>query len=85
MERLLRIDTADVFFTFMTHAVARHRSNVETGNAYEKSMNDFYGNSEWNTYVEGDDLLKLYIKQIYKFKKYVFVIPVFQIVYKTNL
>ncbi len=78
MERLLRIDTADVFFTFMTHAIARHRSNVETGNAYEKSMDDFYGNSDWVEYTEGNDLLKLYIQQIRRFKEYVFVIPVFQ-------
>jgi len=78
MEKLLRIDTADVFFTFMTHAIACHRSNVEIGNAYEKSMNDFYGNCDWSKYYEGNDLLKLYVQQIYKFKTYVFVIPVFQ-------
>lgn len=78
MERLLRIETADVFFTFMTHAIARHRSNVETGNAYEKSMDDFYGNSDWSEYTEGNDLLKLYIQKIRRFKEHVFVIPVFQ-------
>ena len=79
MERLLRIDTADVFFTFMTYTIARHRSNVNTENTYDKSMDDFYGNSDWNKYTEGDDLLKLYVQQIRKFKKYVFKIPVFQI------
>jgi len=78
MERLLRIDTADVFFTFMTHAIARHKSNVEDGNAYERSLGEFYGNDNWRRLDEGNDLLDLYVRQIQKFKRHVFVIPVFQ-------
>jgi len=78
MKSLLEIKTADIFFTFMTHVVARHRSNVEEGNAFGKSLTEFYGNKKWLSYTEGNDLMELYKRQIGEFRKYVYDIPVYQ-------
>ena len=50
MQSLLKIKTADIFFTFMTHVIARHRSNAEDGNAFEESLTKFYGNKKWISY-----------------------------------
>lgn len=78
IKSLLEIRTADIFFTFMTHVIARHRSNVKDGNAYEESLAQFYGNKDWIPYTEGNDLMELYKRQIGKFRKQVFDIPVHQ-------
>ena len=78
MKSLLEIKTADIFFTFMTHVIARHRSNVEDGNAFEESLVQFYGNKKWLSYTEGNDLMELYKRQIGEFRKHVFNIPVYQ-------
>lgn len=78
MERLLKVPKADIFFTFMTHAIARHKSNVSRSPAYIDSLNDFYGDSSWSSQPDGDGLLQLYIDKIKNFRKYVLTIPVFQ-------
>ena len=78
MESLLEIKTADVFFTFMTPVIARHRSIVKDDNNYGESLVQFYGNKRWLDCTEGNDLMKLYKSQIGKFRKHVFDIPVFQ-------
>ena len=78
MKSLLEIKTADIFFTFMTHVIARHRSNVESGNTFEESLVQFYGNKKWLSYTEGNDLMELYKRQIGDFRKHVFDIPVYQ-------
>ncbi|MDE1770751.1 MAG: three-Cys-motif partner protein TcmP [Thaumarchaeota archaeon] len=78
MERLLKVEKADIFFTFMTHALARHRTNASPGSKYAESLDDFYGDSSWNQKSNGDELLQLYIDKIKHHRKYVLTIPVFQ-------
>ncbi|PIN83073.1 MAG: hypothetical protein COV65_04465, partial [Nitrosopumilales archaeon CG11_big_fil_rev_8_21_14_0_20_33_24] len=60
------------------HVIARHRSNVESGNTFEESLVQFYGNKKWLSYTEGNDLMELYKRQIGDFRKHVFDIPVYQ-------
>ncbi|MEX0656258.1 MAG: three-Cys-motif partner protein TcmP [Nitrosopumilaceae archaeon] len=79
MQSLLKIKTADIFFTFMTHVIARHRSNVEDGNTFEESLSQFYGNKKWITYSDGSNLMELYKRQIGEFREYVYDIPVYQL------
>lgn len=78
MKQLLSIKKADFIFTFMTHVISRHRSNAKDGNAYSKSLDEFYGNNTWIPYTEGEELMKLYKNQIKQFKKHVVDMPVFQ-------
>ena len=78
MEKLLNIDTADIIFTFMTHVIARHRSNCTLDNTYGKSLTEFYGDDAWGKVTTGEDLMKIYKNKINDFKKYVYDIPVFQ-------
>ncbi len=78
MKQLLSIDKADFIFTFMTHVISRHRSNAKDGNAYAKSLDEFYGNNNWIHYTEGEDLMKLYKQQMKQLKKHVIDMPVFQ-------
>ena len=78
MQRVLTIDTADVIFTFMTHVVARHRSNCTLDNSYGKSLSEFYGDSSWESTTKGEELMTIYKNKISKFKKFVYDIPVFQ-------
>ena len=78
MERILRTDTADIIFTFMTHVIARHRSNCTLDNSYGKSLSEFYGDDSWETVTKGNELMEIYKNKINKCKKFVYDIPVFQ-------
>lgn len=78
MERLLSIDTADIFFTFMTWTIALNKKNAENDASYREGLNEFFGNENWVDCTTGDDLLQQYLTQIQSHKKYVFDIPVFQ-------
>lgn len=78
MKQLLSIEKADFIFTFMTHVIARHRSNANDDNAYSKSLDEFYGNKSWAAHTEGEELMKLYKEQMKQFKKHVVEMPVFQ-------
>ncbi len=78
MQRVLTIDTTDVIFTFMTHVVARHRSNCTLDNSYGKSLSEFYGDSSWESTTKGEELMIIYKNKIGKLKKFVYDIPVFQ-------
>lgn len=78
MERLLRIRTADIFFTFMTPYIAMQRTNAESDPAYEPTLNEFFGDQTWRGQSNGSELLDRYIEKIRQFKDYVFDIPVFR-------
>ncbi|KAF6247510.1 hypothetical protein C6990_03380 [Nitrosopumilus sp. b3] len=78
MEQLLNVDTADVIFTFMTHVIARHRSNCTLDNSYGKSLTEFYGDESWEESTKGEELMKIYRNKIQTIKKHVYDIPVFQ-------
>lgn len=78
MERLLRIRTADIFFTFMTPYIAMHRTNAESNTAYETTLNEFFGDQTWRSQSNGSELLDRYIEKIRQFKDHVFDIPVFR-------
>lgn len=78
MKKILSIDTADIIFTFMTHVVARHRSNSTLDNSYGESLSEFYGDNSWQEATKGEELMKIYRNKIQKFKTYVYDIPVFQ-------
>lgn len=78
MEQLLNVDTADIIFTFMTHVIARHRSNCTLDNSYGNSLTEFYGDTSWENTTKGEELMKIYKDKINKIKKFVYDIPVFQ-------
>ncbi len=78
MERLLKIDTADIIFTFMTYSIILNKQNAMNNETVKNSMNIFFGNENWKTCDDGNALVELYRKQMSKFKKYTYVIPVFQ-------
>lgn len=78
MKKVLAIDTADIIFTFMTHVIARHRSNCTLDNSYGKSLSEFYGDDSWEQTTKGEELMKMYMDKISALKKFVYDIPVYQ-------
>ncbi len=78
MKRLLSIQTADIFFTFMTPYIARHQSAVKTNESMAETMTLFFGNQNWKDLKNGDELLEQYISQMKGFKKHVLSIPIFK-------
>lgn len=78
MEKLFSIQTADIFFTFMTPFITLNRKLAETDPKIETHITNFFGNENWRTADTGEELVELYISQVQKYKKYVFQIPVYQ-------
>ena len=78
MERLLKIEKADIFFTFMTYTIALNRSNAGTEESYATLLDNFYGDDSWHNLTNGDELLQGYIKKVENYKTYVYHIPVFK-------
>lgn len=78
MERLLSIDTADIFFTFMTYSLVLNRSHTDETSTYEDAFTTFYGNESWRECSTGDELVERYVTQMYQHKKFVFDIPVYK-------
>ncbi len=78
MERLLKIGTADIIFTFMTYGIAFNRSKAEGDPVTAQSFNEFFGNDNWKNYSDGGELAELYRKQMAKFKTHTALIPVYQ-------
>ncbi len=78
MQRLLRIKTADIFFTFMTPFIAMNRTMAESGSAHVTTLNDFFGDNTWTQLATGDELLNRYLEKMGEFKEHIFDIPVFR-------
>lgn len=78
MERLLKIDTTDIIFTFMTYAIAFNRSKANGDVITAQTLREFFGNDHWNNCKDGEALAELYRQQISKFRKYTALIPVYQ-------
>ncbi len=78
MEQILSIETADVFFTFMTPFIALNRSSADNDESYAKSLDEFFGDSNWVKFSTSEELLQYYIDKIKTKKNYIFQIPIYQ-------
>lgn len=76
MEKILRIETADIIFNFMTYTIGWNRSIAETNETTAKGFDDFFGDSKWRECHTGPELLELYRKKLELFGKHTEVIEV---------
>lgn len=77
MERLLKIETCDLFIVIMTSDLHRNLPialNPELKG--DQGLTDFLGNNSWNVLETGEDIVKQYRKQIADFGKYTEVLSV---------
>jgi len=76
MKRILTSGAVDVIFTFMTFAIVWNRDNEQS----KKSLNDFFGDTEWQKLSKQEEYLKHYCSKIeslgYKDKYKTFTIDV---------
>jgi three-Cys-motif partner protein len=77
MERLLKIETADIILTFMTSFIALNRSKADSDIETAKSLDELFGNTEWTNCRGGEELLSLYRKRMETTGKKTYVIGVF--------
>lgn len=78
VKKLLSIDKADVFITFMSYSIALNRPHARLGTEYEKTFDSVFGTSKWRGCSNQTELLELYLTQIKTLKEYVEVIPIFR-------
>ncbi len=78
VKKLLLIEKADIFITFMSYSFALNRPHALPDTEHEKTFDSVFGNSDWKKCSDQEELLKLYLQQIGTIKKYVDVIPVFR-------
>lgn len=77
MERLLKIETCDLFIVVMTSDLHRNLPialNPELKG--DQGLTNFLGNDSWNGLETGEDIVKQYRKQIAEFGKYTEVLSV---------
>ena len=77
MKKLLKIDKADIFITFMSYSFQLNLPHTKNNTTSEKTFNDVFGTSDWKNCTGQNDLLQLYLKQLKIYKKYVGVIPIY--------
>ena len=78
MKRLLNIETADIIFTFMTYAIAFNKSKACGDTTIAQLIDAFFGNSDWNGCENGEALAESYRRQMLKYKRYAYIIPVYK-------
>jgi len=76
MEKILKIQTADIIFTFMTYSILKNKPIAEQKPGTLQSLTDFFGTDEWRSLESGEDLMNFYKKRMEMFGKHVYVIPV---------
>ena len=77
LERILSVDKADVFVTFMSYGIrlgTPHAQNADHGMA--ATFDSVFGSDEWKK-CNNNDLTELYVQQIRTKKEYVEKLPVF--------
>ena len=62
MERILKSGPVDVIFTFMTFAISWNRNMAQSSN----SLSEYFGDDEWRSISNQDDLVKYYCSKIEK-------------------
>ena len=78
LEKLLSIDKADIFITFMSYGVALNRPHAHEKEESGKIFDNVFGTSDWRKCNNQDELVDLYIRQIKTKKEYVENIPIFR-------
>ena len=77
MERLFKIPTCDLFIIAMTSDLHRNLSiALNPKHKGDNGLTAFLGNASWQQCKTGDDIVKLYAKQINKFEKNVLTLSV---------
>jgi len=76
MQKILRIQTADIIFTFMTYSILKNKPIAEQKAGTKQSLTEFFGTDEWQFYDSGEALMNLYKERMETFGKQVYVIPV---------
>ncbi len=74
--KLLKINKADIFLTFMTYAYGLSLPHAKAGKNHAKNFDKVFGNSEWKKCNTAEELLNLYMGQIREHKSYVNTIPI---------
>ena len=77
LEKLLSIDKADIFITFMSYGVALNRPHAHEKEESGKIFDNVFGTPDWRKCNNQDELVDLYIRQIKTKKEYVENIPIF--------
>ncbi len=78
LEKLLSIDKADIFITFMSYGVALNRPHAHEKEESGKIFDNVFGTPDWRKCNNQDELVDLYIRQIKTKKEYVENIPIFR-------
>ena len=78
VEKLLSVDKADVFITFMGYAMALNLPHALKQDSQAGNFDGVFGNSEWRGCNNQDDLVSLYMRRIGTKKAYVEEIPIFR-------
>ena len=79
LEKLLSIDKADIFITFMSYSVALNRPHAHEKEESAKTFDNVFGTPDWRECNNQDDLVGLYMRQIRTKKAYVENIPIFRV------
>lgn len=78
LEKLLSVNKADVFVTFMSYSLRLGRPQAQGSDGkMADNFNRVFGTSEWEDCKNNDELTSLYMRQIETKKKYVEKLPVF--------
>jgi len=79
LEKLLSIEKADIFITFMSYSVALNRPHAALEkDESTKNFDNLFGTPDWRKCTNQDELVDLYIRQSKTKKEYVENIPIFR-------
>jgi len=78
IEKLLSIEKADIFITFMSYSVALNRPHALKHEEGAKTFDSVFGTEDWRKCTNQDELVDLYMKQIRTKKEFVEEIPIFR-------
>ncbi len=78
IRELLIIDKADIFITLMSYSLALNKPHAKPNSEAEKNFDELYGTSEWKNANNQQELVEIYLKQLRKYKRFVYTISVFK-------
>ena len=78
VDKLLSVDKADVFITFMSYALGLGLPHARKQDSMADTFTRVFGTSDWKKCDHQDDIVSLYMDRIGTKKEYVEEIPIFR-------